>query len=160
LLPRACEASYTPRLCGIHKHHRAVEQIRVRLGYPAQRYTYYAESHPLARARLLEAWAAKHANWKARLSAYLDHPWMHDPWHQDALCIHSHEGSWTANTGNGYYGGLQMDSGFMATYGPTFLSRYGTADRWPVADQLHAAYHAWLSRGWGPWPNTAAMCGL
>src|SRR5438876_5647928 len=25
------------------------------------------------------------------------------------LCIHHYEGSWTANTGNGYYGGLQMD---------------------------------------------------
>src|SRR4051812_14293335 len=28
------------------------------------------------------------------------------------LCIHSGEGSWTANTGNGYYGGLQMDYSF------------------------------------------------
>ena len=26
------------------------------------------------------------------------------------MCIHSHEGSWNANTGNGYYGGLDRKS--------------------------------------------------
>jgi transglycosylase-like protein len=79
----------------------------------------------------------------------------------DLTCIHSHEGAWNANTGNGYYGGLQMDSGFMSTYGPEFLRAYGTADKWPISAQLEAAARAYNSgRGFGPWPNTARMCGL
>jgi hypothetical protein len=47
------------------------------------------------------------------------------------MCIHRHEGPWTARTGNGYYGGLQMDLSFQRTYGTDFLARWGTADRWP-----------------------------
>jgi hypothetical protein len=76
------------------------------------------------------------------------------------LCIHRHEGAWNANTGNGYFGGLQMDRSFMATYGPEFLSRWGTADRWPFWAQLRAADRAFAGRGFGPWPNTRRMCGL
>ena len=29
------------------------------------------------------------------------------------LCIHAREGAWNANTGNGYYGGLQMTYGWL-----------------------------------------------
>ena len=77
------------------------------------------------------------------------------------LCIHRYEGSWTANTGNGYYGGLQMDMAFQGRYGADFLSRWGTADNWPVWAQLQAAVRAYQSgRGFYPWPNTARACGL
>jgi hypothetical protein len=77
------------------------------------------------------------------------------------LCIHRYEGAWTSNTGNGYYGGLQMDSGFMARYGSDFEARWGTADNWPSWAQLTAARRARDSgRGYGPWPNTARFCGL
>jgi Transglycosylase-like domain len=80
-------------------------------------------------------------------------------WVQDALCVHSHEGAW--NDPNApYWGGLQMDLSFMESYGPEFYARYGTADHWPPADQMIAAYRAWRVRGWEPWPNTARMCGL
>jgi Transglycosylase-like domain len=75
-------------------------------------------------------------------------------------CIHQHEGAWNSNTGNGYYGGLQMDIGFQRAYGSEFLSRYGTADRWPIRIQLVVAERAYKSRGFEPWPNTARMCGL
>jgi Transglycosylase-like domain len=75
-------------------------------------------------------------------------------------CIHEHEGAWNANTGNGYYGGLQMDMGFQRAYGPEHMDRWGTADHWPVWAQLQAAERAYASRGFGPWPNTARMCGL
>jgi hypothetical protein len=76
-------------------------------------------------------------------------------------CIHHFEGAWTANTGNGYYGGLQMDIGFQARYGGSYLHRWGTADRWPAWAQLDAAVRAYRSgRGFGPWPNTARACGL
>jgi hypothetical protein len=80
------------------------------------------------------------------------------------LCIYSHENGgygWTANTGNSYYGGLQMDRGFQATYGPEFVRAFGTADRWPASVQIAVAIKAYLSgRGFRPWPTTARLCGL
>jgi hypothetical protein len=77
------------------------------------------------------------------------------------LCIHHYEGAWDANTGNGYYGGLQMDTSFQNSYGKEFVARWGTADNWPVWAQLEAARRAYASgRGFGPWPNTARACGF
>jgi hypothetical protein len=83
-------------------------------------------------------------------------------WLLDGLvCIHSYEGAWNSNTGNGYYGGLQFDWGFMQHYGGDFVARWGTADNWPVWAQLEAAARAYRSgRGFYPWPNTARLCGL
>jgi hypothetical protein len=76
-------------------------------------------------------------------------------------CIHGYEGAWNANTGNGYYGGLQMDIAFQAGYGGEFLRRWGTADNWPPWAQIRAARRARDSgRGYYPWPNTARACGL
>jgi len=77
------------------------------------------------------------------------------------LCIHRYEGAWNANTGNGYYGGLQMDTSFQGSYGKEFVVQWGTADNWPVWAQLEAAKRAYMSgRGFGPWPKTALACGL
>jgi hypothetical protein len=77
------------------------------------------------------------------------------------LCIHSYEGAWDSNTGNGYYGGLQMDRRFMLLYGAGFVARWGTADHWPVWAQLETAARAHESgRGFTPWPHTARACGL
>ncbi len=83
-------------------------------------------------------------------------------WLREAfLCIHGYEGAWTSNTGNGYYGGLQMDWSFMRMYGSEFVRQWGSADNWPVAAQLTAAARAHASgRGFTPWPNTARACGL
>jgi hypothetical protein len=77
------------------------------------------------------------------------------------VCIHHYEGAWNANTGNGYYGGLQMDIVFQGRYGADFLRLWGTADNWPPWAQLQAAVRAYQSgRGFYPWPNTARACGL
>jgi hypothetical protein len=77
-------------------------------------------------------------------------------------CIHRHEASsWSTNSGNGYYGGLQMDWAFMAAYGPEFLRAWGPAHNWPPSIQIAVAVRAYLSgRGFGPWPNTRRVCGL
>lgn len=75
-------------------------------------------------------------------------------------CIHRHEGPWDANTGNGYFGGLQMDRAFMARYGWRLYRVKGTADRWTPAEQIRVAIVAHRTRGFWPWPNTARMCGL
>jgi hypothetical protein len=83
-----------------------------------------------------------------------------NPPHKRAwLCIHRHEGRW--NDPNGpYYGGLQMDLEFQATYGRELLRRKGTADRWTPLEQMWVAERAYRSRGFWPWPNTARYCGL
>jgi hypothetical protein len=75
-------------------------------------------------------------------------------------CIHSHEAS-TWNIANPpYYGGLQMDLSFQQAYGSRYLRTEGTANRWTPAQQMLAAEHAWRTRGFSPWTNTARMCGL
>lgn len=77
------------------------------------------------------------------------------------LCIHEHEGAWNSATGNGYHGGLQMDSSFMSSYGPNFYRAWGGAENWPPFVQVAVGINAYLSgRGFHPWPNTARMCGL
>ena len=78
----------------------------------------------------------------------------------DFACIHRHEGAWDANTGNGYFGGLQMDRPFMRRYGARLYRMRGTADRWTPAEQIRAAIRAYRERGFEPWPNTARACGL
>lgn len=72
------------------------------------------------------------------------------------LCIHSREGAWNAQTGNGFYGGLQM------TYG--WAGRVANAALLAPAAQMTAAEseaseHRW-SYEWmrGQWPNTYPRC--
>ncbi len=76
-------------------------------------------------------------------------------------CIHEREGAWNANTGNGYHGGLQMDSSFMRTYGADMIRKYGGgAELWTPRDQMIVAERAHdAGRGFHPWPNTARACG-
>jgi hypothetical protein len=107
--------------------------------------------------------------------------WIRDLWRRRALvaerraarvpnrsawmCIHRHERhpsqGWRTRTGNGYYGGLQMDISFQRTYGRFLLRAKGTADRWSAVEQMWVAERARRSgRGFYPWPNTARYCGL
>ena len=116
---------------------------------------------------------------EARSAAYRE--WLRDLWrrralaakrraarppHHDAwLCIHRHERNpaqgWSTHTGNGFYGGLQMNIGFQRSYGPDLLRRKGTANRWTPLEQMWVAERAHRSgRGFYPWPNTARSCGL
>jgi len=84
-----------------------------------------------------------------------------NPPHKDEfLCIHRYEGPWTAATGNGYYGGLQMDIPFQAQWGRHLLRRKGTANRWSPIEQIWVAERALHVVGFGAWPNTARSCGL
>jgi hypothetical protein len=102
--------------------------------------------------------------WKRRAAAArlaAQNPPHRDEW----LCIHRYERDpaqgWKTRTGNGYYGGLQMDLSFQRTYGPDLLRRKGTANNWTAAEQMWVAERAHRSgRGFYPWPNTARACGL
>lgn len=81
-------------------------------------------------------------------------------WYRAALCVHRGEGAWNSHTGNGYFGGLQMDLRFQRTYGAWMLRHYGTADHWSPKAQLVVAHRGWLRQGWGAWPATSRRCGL
>lgn len=71
------------------------------------------------------------------------------------LCIHGGEGAWNANTGNGYYGGLQAHLNWYGVYRMDLLS---------PDQQMAAAERAYrgtgYSRSWlaGQWPNTYPPC--
>ena len=76
------------------------------------------------------------------------------------LCIHRFEGSWSDGN-DPYWGGLQMDRGFMLRYAPRHLLRRGWANRWTPLEQMWVAERAHRAgRGFWPWPNTARACGL
>lgn len=79
-------------------------------------------------------------------------------WVRAALCVHEHEGSWYANTGNGFEGGMQfMNSTWRANGGLRYAAH---AHQATPHEQLHVAYVLWRRAGWSPWPNTSRMCGL
>jgi hypothetical protein len=112
---------------------------------------------PSRRLLILRGWKAKAA--KRRRQA------LNPPRLRAWLCIHRHERhprmGWRTATGNGYYGGLQMDISFQRTYGWDLLRRKGTANRWTALEQIWVAERAYRSgRGFSPWPNTARYCGL
>ena len=77
------------------------------------------------------------------------------------ICIHRHEAAWN-DRGDPYWGGLQMDRGFMRAYGGDMIRRHhgGLADTWTPAEQIVVAERAYASRGFAPWPNTARSCGV
>lgn len=110
--------------------------------------------------------------------------WMrarHVPYKAQWLCIHSYEGSWQDGS-YPYWGGLQMDRTFMATYGADVVRHYGgvlkrapdplhggqvtlqafggEANYWSRLEQMWVAERARVKRGFYPWPKTARMCGL
>ena len=102
--------------------------------------------------------------WRSRADA-AERRAMTPPRQKQWLCIHRHERNpqqgWRTRTGNGYYGGLQMDIEFQRIYGADLLRRKGTADRWSPIEQIWVAERAYRSgRGFHPWPNTARSCGL
>jgi hypothetical protein len=101
---------------------------------------------------VLSVWARRHA--KVRRQA------MSPPNKAAWLCIKRYEGSWH-DGGAPYYGGLQMDYGFMRRYGSFLLRRKGTADNWTPLEQMWVAERAVRAgRGFYPWPNAARLCGL
>jgi hypothetical protein len=126
------------------------------MGKPRTPYAGYAEDDPSLRFKLWvrDLWRSRAVSAKKRFAAGPPH-------RREWTCIHHYEGSWTARTGNGYYGGLQMDLAFQRTYAPKLLRKKGTADRWTPLEQMWVAEKAHRSgRGFYPWPNTARYCGL
>jgi hypothetical protein len=139
----------------IHRYRRLTWRWQSVMGAPRTPATRAAVKDPSHRykvwVRNLWKHRAKHAR---RLAA-------HPPHKAGWLCIHRYEGAWNSATGNGYYGGLQMDVGFQRLYGPHLLRSKGTANHWTPLEQMWVAERAHRSgRGFYPWPNTARSCGL
>jgi hypothetical protein len=137
----------------------ALSLRRIYPGRVSRRYAAAAAPGPTATLRL---WQVRSAVAALEVALHAVRQTTAPLWLERAfLCIHRYEGAWDADTGNGYYGGLQMDYGFMDRYGADYLRRWGTADNWPAWAQVAAAVRAYRSgRGFGPWPNTARACGL
>jgi hypothetical protein len=72
------------------------------------------------------------------------------------LCIHHGEGAWNSQTGNGYYGGLQMTYGWMGLVANAALLSPSQQMAAAETGYRRSGYsHAWLS---GQWPNTYPPC--
>jgi hypothetical protein len=87
-------------------------------------------------------------------------------WLAQARCIHLQEGSWSANTGNGYFGGMQFsaktwrrvggkhDSAFAHPGDPVYPFRAS------AAEQLYRAWLLWRRDGgsWSSWGDAGLAC--
>ena len=121
--------------------------------------THYAHSAAQKVPRRYRLWVR--TLWRSRATSARKRFLAGPPHRSQWQCIHRHEGGWRAQTGNGYYGGLQMDFSFMRAYGRHLLRTRETADRWTPLEQMWVAEKAHRSgRGFSPWPNTARYCGL
>jgi hypothetical protein len=144
----------------VHRHHHRHVDPRLirRLRDATWRWQATMGTRRSARAlapytpRTLRAW---HRIARRAYRAYVSPP------HKSGwLCIHRYEGSWS-DSGDPYWGGLQMDRGFMEGYAPHNLLRRGWADRWSPLEQMWVAERAYRAgRGFYAWPNTARVCGL
>jgi hypothetical protein len=71
----------------------------------------------------------------------------------DAVANCESGGNWHINTGNGFYGGLQFDSGtWLANGGGAYAQRADLASR---EQQIAVANRLYAARGSSPWP----VCG-
>ena len=76
----------------------------------------------------------------------------------DAVAQCESGGNWSANTGNGFYGGLQFtESTWTGFGGGRFASR---ADLATKAEQIAIAQRVLHAQGWGAWPSCSSQLGL
>jgi Transglycosylase-like domain len=73
----------------------------------------------------------------------------------DALADCESGGNWQANTGNGYYGGLQFSASTWQAVGGTGLPHEHSRET-----QIHFGQILQARSGWGQWPHCAAELGL
>ena len=67
-------------------------------------------------------------------------------------------GRWAANTGNGYFGGLQQDMTFWRNHGGLkYASRPDLAAKW---QQIEVAERGLRVQGFGAWPVCSGRLGL
>ena len=148
-------AARHPRLAQRQKH----VNPRLIRRYRAETWRWQALTGSVRTHRSIRATRAVLRFWvRAARRAYVKA--IHPPHKGAWQCIHRYEGSWR-DSGDPYWGGLQMDRGFMSGYAPRYLLRRGLANRWSPLEQMWVAERAYRSgRGYYAWPNTARFCGL
>ncbi len=79
-----------------------------------------------------------------------------ETWDRLAQCESS--GNWSINTGNGYYGGLQV---YQPTWNGFGGSQYASrADLATRGEQIAVAERVLATQGWGAWPACSRKLGL
>jgi hypothetical protein len=87
-------------------------------------------------------------------------------WLAQARCVHAKEGGWTANTGNGYFGGMQFAAETWKRAGgkPDPAFTHPGDPRYPFGasaqEQLYRAWVIWKHDGgtWRSWGAVGASC--
>ena len=87
-------------------------------------------------------------------------------WLAQAQCIHALEAGWGANTGNGYFGGMQFSAGTWRSVGgkadPAFAHPGDQHYRFAASaqEQLYRAWLLWKRDGgtWRSWGPVGASC--
>jgi LysM repeat protein len=79
-----------------------------------------------------------------------------DQWSRVAACESG--GNWAANTGNGYYGGLQFSESTWSAYGGT--SYAPRPDEASASAQMAVADRVLAAQGWGAWPVCSREAGV
>ena len=77
-------------------------------------------------------------------------------WDRLAQCESS--GRWHINTGNGYYGGLQISPGTWRGYGGKRFA--ALPNRATKAEQIRIGERIKHGQGWRAWPSCSARLGL
>lgn len=165
--PRPCQVKHSDKFCAVKWHQRTIRKHHDKSLILVNTQYGYIDAPPIPRItwRLdqLKSELTKVLVGQKKILAYVAKPWSSkiprwDSW----ICIHRGEGAWNSNTGNGYFGGLQMDRSFMSTYGSdiTAIHNGGLAETWTPIEQIIVAERAWVTRGFYPWPQTARVCGL
>jgi hypothetical protein len=144
-----CSPRQTPQVqlkCGELNVHHGTTALRFLDSHP-QAGTRRSRRYLAAGSTFLIRYGNRHTEWA--LSRML--PPHYNGWN----CIHSREGAWNSNTGNGYYGGLQAHYGWYGVSRMDLLSPL--QQMWHAERQYkNSGYsHAWLS---GQWPNTYPPC--
>ena len=89
-------------------------------------------------------------------------------WLAQAMCVHRHEGPWAANTGNGYFGGMQFRAAtWLRARGPKQAAFAHPGDpNYPFSaspkQQLQVAWLIWSRDGgsWRSWGAVGAACSV
>jgi resuscitation-promoting factor RpfA len=79
-----------------------------------------------------------------------------DPWDLVAQCESG--GNWSANTGNGYSGGLQFSPRTWRAYGGGAYA--GTASQANRSQQIAIAEKVLRAQGWKAWPACSRQAGM
>jgi hypothetical protein len=87
-------------------------------------------------------------------------------WVAQARCVHRHEAPWNANTGNGYFGGMQFSMQTWRTLKGANLAAFkhpgdpGVPFTASPTEQLYRAWLLWTrdDGSWKSWGAVGAAC--